>query len=55
MLYICTVISKLLQQMYNKTRTPAIAKKRYSFKKGYLQVSLEDKDKLKSDLIQLAA
>ena len=36
--------------MYNKTRTSAIAKKRYSFKKGYLQVSLEDKDKLKSDL-----
>ena len=41
------MISKLLQQMYNKTRTPAIAKKRY------LQVSLEDKDKLKSDLIQV--
>ena len=53
MLYICTVISKLFHQMYNKTRPPAIAKKRYSFKKGYLQVSLEDKDKLKSDLIQV--
>ena len=36
--------------MYNKTRTCAIAKKRYSFKKGYLQVSLEEKDKLKNDL-----
>ena len=47
------MISKLLQQMYNKTRTSAIAKKRYSFKKGYLQVSLEDKDKLKSDLTQV--
>ena len=53
MLYICTVISKLLQQIYNKTITPAIAQKRYSFKQGYLQVSLEDKDKLKSDLIQV--
>ena len=39
-----------MQQMYNKTRTCAIAKKRYSFKKGYLQVSLEEKDKLKNDL-----
>ena len=39
-----------MQQMYNKTRTCAIAKKRYSFKKAYLQVSLEEKDKLKNDL-----
>lgn len=39
--------------MYNKSRTCAIAKKRYSFKKGYLQVSLEEKDKLKSDLIEV--
>ena len=39
-----------MQQMYNKTRTSAIAKKRYSFKKGYLQVSLEDNDKPTSDL-----
>mgnify|MGYP006972016116 FL=1 len=39
--------------MYKEIETPAIAKKRYSFKKGYLQVSLEDKDKLKSDLIQV--
>ena len=36
--------------MYNKTVIPAIAKKRYSFKKGYLQVSLADKDKLKAEL-----
>ena len=49
-LYICNIVSKSMQQMYNKTRTCAIAKKRYSFKKGYLQVSLEEKDKLKNDL-----
>lgn len=36
--------------MYNNKTTSAIAKKRYSFKKGYQQISLADKDRLKADL-----
>lgn len=36
--------------MYDNKTTSAIAKKRYSFKKGYQQISLADKDKLKADL-----
>lgn len=47
------MLSKSLQQMYNKIRTSAIAKKRYSFKKGYLQVSLEEKDNLKAELLSV--
>lgn len=41
--YICSVISKTMKQMYDKNETKAIAKKRYSFKKGYLQVTLSQK------------
>ena len=36
--------------MYKKTVTNQIAKKRYSFKKGFLQVSLADKEALKVEL-----
>lgn len=39
--------------MYNNSTTKTIAKKRYYFKKGYLQVSLADKDALKSELIAI--
>lgn len=37
--------------MYDNSITPAIAKKRYSFKKGYLQISLAKKSALKADLM----
>jgi hypothetical protein len=39
--------------MYDNKTTSAIAKKRYSFKKGYRQISLADKDKLKADLFSV--
>lgn len=39
-----------MQQMYKENTTKAIAKKRYSFRKGYLQVTLKDRDKLREEL-----
>ena len=37
--------------MYNKTRTSAIAKKRYYFKKGYRQVTIAQKDEVRKNLM----
>ena len=39
-----------MQQMYKENTTKAIAKKRYSFRKGYLQVTLKDRDELREEL-----
>lgn len=39
-----------MQQMYKENVTKAIAKKRYSFRKGYLQVTLKDRDELREEL-----
>ena len=39
-----------MQQMYKEITTKAIAKKRYSFRKGYLQVTLKDRDELREEL-----
>ena len=39
-----------MQQMYKDFVTKAIAKKRYSFRKGYLQVTLKDRDELREEL-----
>ena len=36
--------------MYKENSTKAIAKKRYSFRKGYLQVTLKDRDELREEL-----
>ena len=36
--------------MYKKRVTATIAKKRYSFRKGYLQVTLKDRDELREEL-----
>lgn len=36
--------------MYKEITTKAIAKKRYSFRKGYLQVTLKDRDELREEL-----
>ena len=36
--------------MYKENTTKAIAKKRYSFRKGYLQVTLKDRDELREEL-----
>lgn len=37
--------------MYDKIETNAIAKKRYSFKKGYLQVTLSQKKEVREKLM----
>ena len=36
--------------MYRENTTKAIAKKRYSFRKGYLQVTLKERDELREEL-----
>lgn len=38
--------------MYNNDSIPTIAKIRYKFRKGYLQVSLADKTELRKELMQ---
>lgn len=48
--YICTVILIHSEQMYKKHRKTAIAKTRYSFKKGYLQVPICEKEKVREEL-----
>lgn len=39
--------------MYNTDSKPTIAKIRYKFRKGYLQVSLADKKELRQELMQV--
>ena len=39
--------------MYDKNETKAIAKKRYSFKKGYLQVTLSQKKEVREMVLPL--
>lgn len=39
--------------MYKKDETFTIAKKRYSFKKGYLQVAIGDKKEIQKKLMEL--
>ena len=39
--------------MYNSNLTTTIAKKRYSFRKGYLKVSLEEKNNLRKELMDI--
>lgn len=39
--------------MYNTDSKPTIAKTRYKFRKGYLQVSLADKKELRQELMQV--
>ena len=48
--FICIEINFL--QMYNNDSTSTIAKTRYKFRKGYLQVSLADKNELRQELMQ---
>lgn len=42
-----------MQQIYKDFTTQAIAKKRYCFRKGYLQVSLQDRGALRDELKQI--
>ena len=37
--------------MYKEIETPAIAKKRYYFKKGYRQVTIAQKDEVRKNLM----
>lgn len=39
--------------MYKKHRKATIAKTRYSFKKGYLQVSIGEKEKVREELKEI--
>lgn len=39
--------------MYNNLSNSAIAKTRYSFRKGYMKVSLEDKNAVRQELMEL--
>lgn len=39
--------------MYNNLAKQTIAKTRYSFRKGYMKVSLEDKDKVRLELMEV--
>ena len=48
--YICTIILNHTEQMYKKNGKTKIAKTRYSFKKGYLQVPICEKEKVREEL-----
>lgn len=52
-LYICSIISNHTEQMYKEIGKTTIAKTRYSFKKGYMQVSIGDKDTIKKELMDI--
>lgn len=41
-----------MEQMYNNVGKSTIAKIRYRFRKGYLQVSLADKNEVRQELMQ---
>lgn len=43
--------SNYTKQMYKEIETPAIAKKRYYFKKGYRQVTIAQKDEVRKNLM----
>lgn len=42
-----------MEQMYNNLSKTSIAKTRYRFRKGYLQVTLSDKKEVQRELMQL--
>ncbi len=42
-----------MEQNYNKVREKKIAKIRYRFKRGYLQVTLSDKAEVQRELMEL--
>lgn len=42
----------IMEQMYNNVRKSTIAKIRYRFRRGYLQVSLADKNEVRQELMQ---
>lgn len=42
----------IMEQMYNNSSKTSIAKIRYRFRKGYLQVSLADKNEVRQELMQ---
>ena len=46
-------IETIFRQMYNTDSKLTIAKTRYKFRKGYLQVSLADKKELRQELMQV--
>lgn len=42
-----------MSQMYNNLANLAIAKTRYSFRKGYMKVSLEDKNEVRQEIMKI--
>ncbi len=42
-----------MEQMYNNLSKTSIAKTRYRFRKGYLQVTLSDKKEVQRELMQV--
>ena len=42
-----------MEQMYKEIEKKTIAKTRYSFKKGFMQVSIGEKDALKKELMSI--
>ena len=42
-----------MEQMYDNLQKKAIAKTRYKFRKGYLQVSLREKNEVRQELMQV--
>lgn len=42
----------IMEQIYNNVRKSTIAKIRYRFRRGYLQVSLADKNEVRQELMQ---
>ena len=47
------IIQTSMEQMYNNLQKKAIAKTRYKFRKGYLQVSLREKNEVRQELMQV--
>lgn len=42
-----------MKRKYNKIANPTIAKIRYCFLKGYMKVSLQDKNEVRAELMQI--
>lgn len=52
-IYLCAQITIVMEQNYNEIANHTIAKMRYSFRKGYMKVSLQDKNSVRAELMQI--
>ena len=52
-IYLCAQITIDMEQNYNEIVNPAIEKMRYCFRKGYMKVSLQDKNTVRAELMQI--